>query len=76
MTLCYNCRKPGHLGRQYYEVGPIFLCCKVIGHKVEDCLKIIAKVEKNDKVRENTIWNHITSSMSNNHEGHKEHRSK
>jgi hypothetical protein len=44
--LCYNCRRLGHLAKQCSNTGPICICCKIIGHEVEDCPRIIAKVEQ------------------------------
>ncbi len=52
LTLCYNYRRSDHLAKEFPEVGPICLCCKVFGHKVEDCPKIIVKVEGRDIVEE------------------------
>jgi hypothetical protein len=45
LTLCYNCRRSVHLSKECPKVGSICLCCKVVGHEVEDCPRIIAKVE-------------------------------
>jgi hypothetical protein len=45
LTLCYNCIRPGHLAKECPGTGPICLCCKVMGHEVEDCPRMIAKVE-------------------------------
>jgi hypothetical protein len=53
LALCYNCRKSGHLAKECLEVGPICLCCKVVGHKVGDCLRIIDKIEGRDIRQEN-----------------------
>jgi hypothetical protein len=44
LTLCYNCRRLGHLAKEFPGTSPICLCCKVIGHKVEVCPRIIDKV--------------------------------
>jgi hypothetical protein len=46
LTLCYNGRIPRHLAKECPRVGPNCLCCKVVGHEVEDCPRIIAKVER------------------------------
>jgi hypothetical protein len=51
--LCYNCRRLGHIAKEFPRVGPICLFCKVVGHKVEDCPRIIAKVEGRDIRQEN-----------------------
>ncbi len=48
LILCYNCKKPGNIAKNYYEVGPTCLCCKLVGHKVEDFPRIIAKLERKD----------------------------
>jgi hypothetical protein len=53
LTLCYNCRRSGHLAKECPGIGPICLCCKAIGHEVEDCPRMIAKVEKMNKRQEN-----------------------
>jgi hypothetical protein len=46
LTLCYNCRIPGHLAKECPGRIPIFLCCKDIEHEVLDFPRMIAKVEK------------------------------
>ena len=46
LSLCYNCRRSGHLAKECPGVGPISLSCKFVGHEVEDCPRIIAKVER------------------------------
>jgi hypothetical protein len=53
LTLCYNCRRPRHLSKEFLGIGPICLCCKDIGHEVEDCPRMIAKVEKMNMRQEN-----------------------
>jgi hypothetical protein len=45
-TLCYNCRRPGQLAKEFPGTGPICLCFKIVGHEVEDCPRMIAKVER------------------------------
>jgi hypothetical protein len=51
--LCYNCRRPGHLAKEFPGVGPICLCCKVVGHEVLDFPRMISKVEKMNMRQEN-----------------------
>jgi hypothetical protein len=34
-------------------IGPICLCCKIVGHEVEDCPRMIAKVERMNMSQEN-----------------------
>ena len=46
LTLCYSCRRLGHLGKEFPGRGPIFLCCKTTEHEVLDFPGMIAKVEK------------------------------
>jgi hypothetical protein len=53
LTLCYNCRRPGHLAKECPGTGPICLCCKIVGHEVEDCPRMIAKVERMNIRQEN-----------------------
>jgi hypothetical protein len=53
LTLCYNCRRPGHLAKECPGIGPICLCCKIVGHEVEDCPRMIAKVEQMNMSQEN-----------------------
>jgi hypothetical protein len=53
LTLCYNCRRPGHLAKECLGIGPICICCKSIGHEVEDFPRMIAKVEKMNMRQEN-----------------------
>jgi hypothetical protein len=46
VTLCYNCRRLRHIAKECPSIGPICLCCKVVGHEVEDCPRMIDKVER------------------------------
>ena len=46
LTLCYSCRRPGHLAKEFPGIFPIFLSCKATRHEVLDCPIIIDKVEK------------------------------
>jgi hypothetical protein len=46
LKLWCNCRRPGHLSKECLSTSPICLCCKIVGHEVEDCPRIISKVEK------------------------------
>jgi hypothetical protein len=53
LTLCYNCKRPGHLAKKCPGIGLVFLCCKIVGHEVEDCPRMIAKVEQMNMSQEN-----------------------
>jgi hypothetical protein len=53
LTLCYSCRRSGHIAKEFPGRGPIFLCCKSTGHEVLDFPRMIAKVEKMNTRQEN-----------------------
>jgi hypothetical protein len=53
LTLCYNCKRPGHIAKKCPGIGRICLCCKIIGHEFEDCPRMIAKVEQMNMSQEN-----------------------
>ena len=53
LTICYNCRRSGHLAKEFPGTSPICLCCKSIGHEVEDCPRMIGKIEKMNMRQEN-----------------------
>jgi hypothetical protein len=73
LNLCYNCRRSRHLAKEFEKVGPISLYCKVVGHKIEDCPRIISKVEGRDIRQENYEKSQETKGML---ESHKERSSK
>jgi hypothetical protein len=53
LTLCYSCRRPGHLAKEFPGRGPSCLCCKAMDHEVLDFPRMIAKVEKMNMRQEN-----------------------
>jgi hypothetical protein len=65
--MCYNCRKPGHLAKEFPSIGPICLWCKAIGHEVEDCPRMIAKVENMNMRQENSKSSQESKDMLKNH---------
>jgi hypothetical protein len=67
LTLCCNCRRMGHLAKEFSGTDPICLCCKVIGHEVEDCPRMIAKVEKINTRQENSEESQEAKRMLGNH---------
>jgi hypothetical protein len=67
LKLCYNCRRLGHLAKEFPGTGPICLCCKFIGHEVEDCPRMIAKVEKMNTRQEKFKEIQEAKSMLENH---------
>jgi hypothetical protein len=54
---------PRHLAKEFPGVVPLSLCCKVVGHEVEDCPRIIAKVEGRDIRQENYEKSQETKGM-------------
>jgi hypothetical protein len=63
LKLCYNCRRPGHLAKEYPGRGPIFLCCKATGHEVLDFPRMIVNVEKMNMRQENPEEGQETKNM-------------
>jgi hypothetical protein len=45
LTLCYSCRKPGHVAKECPSGRPSCLCCKALDHEVLDFPRMIAKLE-------------------------------
>jgi hypothetical protein len=63
LTLCYNYIRSGHIAKEFPGTCPICLYCKIVGHEVEDCPKMIAKVERMNIRQENYEGNQETKSM-------------
>jgi hypothetical protein len=46
LTLCYSCRRPEHLAKEFLGRRASCLCCKALYHEVLDFPRMIAKVER------------------------------
>jgi hypothetical protein len=46
LTLCYSCRKLGHLAKECPSGRTNCLCCKAMDHEVLDCPRMIDRLEK------------------------------
>jgi hypothetical protein len=46
LTLCYSCRRPGHLAKECTGRNPSCLYCKAMDHEVPDFPRMITRLEK------------------------------
>jgi hypothetical protein len=57
----------GHLAKECPSIGPLCLCCKDIGHEVEDFPRMIAKVENMNMRQKDYKEGQETKDMLKNH---------
>jgi hypothetical protein len=69
--LCYNCKRLGHISKEFPGIGPLCICCKAIGHEVEVFPRMIAKVENMNMRQENYKEGQETKGMLENHKNKK-----
>jgi hypothetical protein len=53
LTLCYHCRRPGHISKEFHGRRPSCLCCKSLYHEVLDFPRMIANLEGMNMNQEN-----------------------
>ena len=53
LNLCYSCRRPGHLAKEFPGRNPSCLCRKAMDHEVLDCPRMIARLENMNMEKEN-----------------------
>ena len=46
LTLCYSCRRPRHIAKEFPGGRSSFLCCKALDHEVLDCPRMIVKLKE------------------------------
>jgi hypothetical protein len=63
LTLCYSCRRPGHLAKEFPGRSPICLCCKDMDHEVLDFPRMIARLEKLNMEQANSKGDQETKIM-------------
>jgi hypothetical protein len=63
LNLCYSCRRPRHIVKEFPGRGPIFHCCNDTGHEVLDFPRMIAKVENMNMRQENPEGGQETKNM-------------
>jgi hypothetical protein len=52
LTLCYNCRRPGHLAKDCTDRRPSCIYCKDMDNEVLDFPRMISKVERMNRRQE------------------------
>jgi hypothetical protein len=67
LTLCYSCRRPGHLDKEFHGIGHICLFYKYVGHEVLDFPRMIVEVERMNMRQENHEEGQETKNILKNH---------
>jgi hypothetical protein len=63
LTLCYSCRRPRHLVKEYPGRRPSCLCCKATDHEVLDCPRMIANIDRMNMGQEDPKKGQDTKTM-------------
>jgi hypothetical protein len=63
LTLCYSCRRPCHLAKEFPGRNPSCLYCKAMDHEVLDCPRMIARLEKLNMEQANSEGDQETKIM-------------
>jgi hypothetical protein len=64
LTLCYSCRRPGHLAKECPGRKPSCLCCKAMDHEVLDFPRMIAQLERMNMRQEDHEQSQATEIMA------------
>ena len=63
LTLCYSCKKSGHLAKECPRRRPNCLCCKAMNHEVLDFPRMISNLEEMNMRQENPKKGQETKTM-------------
>jgi hypothetical protein len=63
LTLCYSCKRPGHLVKECPNRRPSCVCCKAMDNEVLDFPTMIAKLERMNMRQENPNEGQETKTM-------------
>jgi hypothetical protein len=63
LNICYDCRRPDHLDKEFPGRRPSCLCCKAMDHEVLYCPRMITKLEKMNMRQEDHKKGKATNTM-------------